>query len=314
MKRILLLLCINILIAVICKDCQLANPNFSGAGDQLVGAYVTTQAIDNFDFKISAFGNVSLEPKQSNKIFGTFHPDTNTLTFPELSGYTLLSITEEENGEKYYSYHSDIAEMSYHLGDTTEMVGTIYYNTALIPLEEEERDGEIEVIDKEIAEGIFATYSVEDETLLYIDANAYPVYLTPSGEYYLKANDARIHLDGNGSIGLSYSVTETYNNKPLAESALSKVTVTFEAIMPSTEFVFSHIDQKGNTTKEEHFTGENIPEQYSFPTDCDYILVTKTNSDGTVTHDIIDKETDYYNFYIKENELFCIKKHMEILP
>lgn len=323
MKRLFTILSICILLTTTCTGCQLALPEQSVAGDELIGVYVTTEDIQgegNID--IDFFGNVSIEQPNQGKIYGTFDEATDALTFPGITGHPLFLATEKgEDGELYKRIVTDASEPNTHFTasdtdpDLTEISGTFYYDANKIasqfycdePEEEyEEMEGVIRTTEEYEDGTIEYVYSTPGEHVtLYCNT----LYKTPAGEFYI-IPEMGMHLQGDCSQSHSSEAKTTNGKKTNGESF--KVTARFKEMISTDTVTFTQMDENGQAIQEDSYRADTIPESYAFSPECEYIFVTNTDSKGNTRYDIINKDEEGYSVYFSTNHIFCQEVGIEI--
>lgn len=284
MKRLLSIFILFIFIGTTCTGCQLAKSDYSSVGDTLIGAYVTTEYIDTYDWdnlSMSASGSVSVNQKDQGRIYGTLDKENETVTFPEIAGYALIQLKEEKDGQTYNKLLSDgFSDTCTNIMDNSEEItGTIYYDNATT--------GE--------------DYSV------YVN----PIYQCSNGDIYLMSSiGMMLSDDGDYSESISSQKTATTNTSDA--SSLSKVTVYFKSSLPAKQVTFTQVDKNGNVLLEDAYTTKDFPETYSRKPDCDYILVAKMDCNGDTIYDVINKDEDSYTLYLQSDSFFCDGVTVEI--
>lgn len=323
MKKLFTILSICVLFITTCTGCQLALPEEATAGDELIGVYVTTenlQKTENIDIDI--FGNISMEQSNQGKIYGTFDEESETLTFPDISGHPLFLITEyDEDGAAYHRIVTDASERntSVNASDTgtvsTEISGTFYYDANKVaaqfycdePEEEyEEMEGVVRTTEEYEDGTIEYVYSTPGEHVtLYCNS----LYKTPAGEFYI-IPETGVHLQGNCGISQSSDAKTTNGKQTNVESF--KVTARFEEMISTDTATFTQIDENGQTIQEDSFRINTIPESYAFSPKCEYIFVTNTDMKGNTRYDIINKDEETYSVYFSTDHIFCQEVGIEI--
>lgn len=318
MKKIFTILLICLLLITTCTGCQLALPEEVTAGDELVGVYVTTDDIRDFEIDVDLLGNISMEQTNEGKIYGTFDEETDTFTFPGITGYPLFLNTEYgEDGSPYHSIVTDASErlISINEANSTEISGTFYYDvnkvaSSFICHEPEEEYEQMEGITR-------TTQEIEDGTIEYVyttpgeEVTVYcnSLYKTPTGEFYI-IPESGLYLNDNQSQSCSSEakVTSEKNKKAIN----LKVTAHFKAMIPMDTVTFTQIDEKGQTIQEDSYCVDTIPESYATSSECQYIFVTNTDTKGNTQYDIINKDEDGYSVYFSTEHIFCQQVGIEI--
>lgn len=323
MKKLLTILSICVLFITTCTGCQLALPEEATAGDQLIGVYVTTEDIRDFEnIDIDFWGNVSMEQPNQGKIYGTFDEETDTLTFPDITGYPLFLITEyDEDGVPYHRIVTDASERNTSVNvsdtgsDSTEISGTFYYDANKVAAqfycdEPEEKYEEMEGV-------IRTTEEYEDGTIEYVYSTpgehvtlyCNTLYKTPAGEFYI-IPEMGMHLQGDCSQSHSSEAKTTNRKKRDRESF--KVTARFKEMISTDTVTFTQIDENGQAIQEDSFRIDTIPESYAFLSECEYIFVTNTDMKGNTRYDIINKDEEWYSVYFSTDHIFCKEVGIEI--
>ncbi|MBQ4057357.1 MAG: hypothetical protein IJD40_00320 [Lachnospiraceae bacterium] len=323
MKKIFTLLLICVLLITTCTGCQLALPEESTAGDELIGMYVTTEDLRDFDnIDIDLFGNISMEQSNEGKIYGTFDEKTDTLTFPDITGYPLFLKTEyDKDNAPYHSIITDASEANYFVNvsdtnlDNIEISGTFYYDvnkvaSSFICHEPEEEYEQMEGITR-------TTQEIEDGTIEYVyttpgeEVTVYcnSLYKTPTDEFYI-IPEAGFYLDDNQSQSCSSEakVTSGKNKKTIN----LKVTAHFKEMIPMDTVTFTQMDENGQALQEDSYCADTIPESYAISSECQYVFVTNTDTKGNTQYDIINKDEDGYSVYFSTEHIFCQQVGIEI--
>lgn len=284
MKRLLSIFILFIFIGTTCTGCQLAKSDYSSVGDTLIGAYVTTEYIDTYDWdnlSMSASGSMSVNQKDQGRIYGTLDKENETVTFPGIEGFALIQLKEEKDGQTYNKLLSDgFSDTCTNIMDNSEEItGTIYYDNATT--------GE--------------DYSV------YVN----PIYQCSNGDIYLMSSTGMM-LSDDGDYSESISSQKTATTNTSDASSLSKVTVYFKSSLPAKQVAFTQVDKNGNVLLEDAYTTKDFPETYSRKPDCDYILVAKMDCNGDTIYDVINKDEDSYTLYLQSDSFFCNGVTVEI--
>lgn len=322
MRRKFALISIMIFLFAFCTGCQLAQPEKGVAGDKLVGAYITTEAVTIYEDAYLALNPMwfgSSEPESDGKIYGTFDEETDTLTFPNITGYPLFLQTEEIDGAPSHSIVSDASDCHHHVScsdteaDKIEISGTFYYDTSKVATHFycDEPDEEYEQMDNIIV----TTEEYGDREIEYHyqtpgeDVNFYvnSLYQTPTGEYYIVGNMGTFITSGEFSESLSSEAT--VNNK---EASSFKVTANFKEMVSTDTVTFTQMDKNGKALKEDTYTADTFPETYTYPANADYILITKTDMNGVVRYETINRDDDFYSCFFSTENIFCEERQLEV--
>lgn len=323
MKRKLAFIAAFAIILACCAGCQLANPEQTVAGDELIGTYITTESLYNEeDLFLAMFDDTVASQEAEEKIYGTFDEETDTLTFPDITGHPLFLVTEYENDAPYHHIVTDASDRHTHViaSDTdsgsTEISGTFYYDVSRLPKEYYSEEPNEEYAN--LAGVTMTTEEYEDGTIEYVyttpgeDTILYcnPIYRTPNGEYYITPSTG-LHLSaGDCSQSLSNETTDSTGRS--TDTKGFKVTAYFKEIIPTKTILFTATDSEGTPMKEDCYQADTLPETYAFPDDCEYIFVTLTNAQGDTRYDIINKDDEDYSVYFGTEHIFCKESYIEI--
>lgn len=323
MRRKFAFIFIMIFLFAFCTGCQLAQPEKGVAGDKLVGAYITTEAVTIYEDADPALNPMwfgSPEPESDGKIYGTFDEETNTLTFPNITGYPLFQLTEEIDGVPSHRLISDASDNHTFLSqsdtaaDKTEISGTFYYDTNKVvthfycdePDEEYEQMENIIVTTEEYEDGevVYHYQTPGEEVYFYVNS----LYQTPTGEYYMIANMGTFCSGGDSSQTLSSEAT--IDSK---EVSSFKVTVNFKEMISTDTVTFTQMDKNKKALKEDTYTADTFPETYTYPANADYILITKTDMNGNVRYETINRDDDFYSCFFGTDTIFCEERQLEVI-
>lgn len=324
-KKLSILLSSAILFTLLTTGCRLANPDMGSANDTLIGVYVTTEYIDTLDWdniSINSSGSVDVKSKNDGRIYGTLNTEEETVSFPDIEGSALLSLSVEENDENYHN-----TTITGHFSDThtsitdigCEISGTLYYDISKVSthhLTASPEDAE----DYENTNTMhMSTETQEDGTILYdhytegeaLIMYVYPIFKTAGGEIYLIAQPGISSYSG-GEISTSFSSSESTTANGKTSSYTTKFTVTLKAEAPSDTITFTQIGKNRNTLQEDTYSAEKIPETYIRNKESSYILVTSLDSDGNTTYDTINTEDEFFSLYLPTKSIFCDKVLIEV--
>lgn len=320
MKKIFTILLICLLLITTCTGCQLALPEEVTAGDELVGVYVTTDDIRDFEIDVDLLGNISMEQTNEGKIYGTFDEETDTFTFPGITGYPLFLNTEyDKDGAAYHSIVSDASDRltSINGPDSIEISGTFYCdaNKAAFDFCYDEP-----IMEYETMEGITkTTEEFEDGTIEYVystpgeNITVYcnTLYKTPTDEYYILPEDG-LHIHDDSTQSHSYSADIKSPNGKKKGTTHFKVTASFSTMKPTETITFTQMDETNQAIQDDTYDSDTIPEIYTCSSKCQYIFITKTDAQGNTRYDIINKDEDYYSVFFGTDNIFCQEIGIEI--
>ncbi len=323
MREKFALIFIIIFLFISCTGCQLAQPEKGIAGDKLVGAYITTEAVTVYEDSYLSLNPMwfgSPEPENDGKIYGTFDEENNTLTFPNITGYPLFQLTVEMDGVPSHSIISDASDLHQLISrsdteaDKIEISGTFYYDTNKVathfycdePDEEYEQMEDIIVTTEEYGDGEMEYhYQTPGQDInFYVNS----LYQTPSGEYYIIADTGTFCCGGDSSQTLSSEAT--VDSKELSSF---QVTANFKEMVSTDTVTFTQIDKNGKALKEDTYTADNFPETYTYPDNADYILITRTDMNGIVRYETINRDDDFYSCFFSTDTVFCEELQLEVI-
>lgn len=305
-----------LLIAGTTGGCTLAVPDAGkeGSGDQLIGAFITSEFLDLYDMEsylddhASSLVNgssVTLETdsKYAGKLLANVEkgesgsPSGWKISFGSLEGqYMLMPISTDGNGEKYMgNLCSDGINEPYlqnNVSDNVEaqeLSGTIY----------------------EVADGTEKTWYVN------------PVYQAEDGEIYAVTGNGYSsgNHDSEGStMAATLSGESTITEKGRSQTKSSQVTVQFAIMYKPVKTVICQMSDSSQVLKREEYQPTEVPDSLKVESDTAYIIVeTKKEapSGETVTsRSILDlsseeEETHLEAWYSLDNGLIS-KKEVEI--
>lgn len=329
-KKRIALLFTGMLLVSSTTGCQLANTDMGSANDTLIGIYVSKEFIDpvikSEQYYTSSFGSLTGKATEGNKIYGNLDKENETISFPGIDGYALLSIQQEEDGNTYFKtvneFFSDTNTSI--IDNGYEVSGTLYYDSNKIAdhydadskeellkeLEEVEDFDASRITAEEYEDGTsLYEYATEGEDLsLYI----HPIYETAGGEVYLVAQLGGTYLSP-GTISTSFSSSESSTSGgSTTESNYRKFTVSVKEACPIKEIIFTQFDSKGNVLQKDTYTSATTPETYTRKKDSAYILVTSTDLTGNITYNTINQEDETFSLYLPTDGIFCQDASIDI--
>lgn len=256
-KKICLILSINLLLMVSLYGCQLANVDAEEVKtkDNLIGIYITREHLDLFDMEtyfedhaddFMSEKNIEVSNKYNGKVYATANitteeenVETIAFDFDGIKGIAFFAPTiyPTDSTDSYRLFTSDpeITDRKFTAGNETTLEGTLYMDAAL------------------------------DFVSFYIN----PVYQTSEGQVYLMTGSG---MSSSGAGGLSSTMNETTSE-------------TIDGVTKNTAFnVVIHIEPRNATEKV-------IIKQMN---DSDEVVVTTTITMGMVPEFVSkDPKTTY---------------------
>lgn len=300
------------LFAVIClAGCQLAKEEAAPQqDDRLIGAFITDEFVDLFDFEsyisdnaasLSGGGNV-ISVAGSAKYAEALWAKEKAVTlkgddpaddeeyleycFPGVEGMRCFTATrvDPETGDEYVGVDTDdgISDVDAHMIDTDaedaiELSGTVYVAPA-----------------------------VRGSSTFFIN----PVYQTPDGRVYLVSGNG-ISSDASAEGG---AFSQTIEEKTdVAENGKSrqrrtKITVTIQYMQAPESIAIIEMDGEDRVLARNEFSSAD-----AFETGAEYLIVETTAADGSVSRELFDRNDGWIYAFVCREDGVCIKKATEII-
>jgi len=293
-NRKLLILCVLLMLLA---GCQLARADgMTVQSERLIGAFITREYLDLFDFEgylednISTFekgGNITIENSEryNGRIYAELRevPLTNEETgepsstweyeFPDLDGITFFAAEiTPPNGDTFYAMHGDnaVSDARYAVGDVNSSIeGTIYFTPA-------------------------------DDLVFYVN----PVYQDNEGRVYVTTGNG-ISSSGSNWEGATFSTTleeqqtVAENGEETAEGF--KLTVHFAVRNPPQGVGIIQMDAGNAIVAQDDYDTNELPERIEPEDETEYIIVetrAAAPDGGTIaTREIFDVGDDYITAY-----------------
>lgn len=283
-------------LTLLLSGCSLARedtPEETGTdpGDKLIGAFVTTEHLDLFDFEayINDHLNDVLEggviegdtSAYQNRIYATKtgeDSDTNYV-FEGLEGYRMFAPTIQQTDplETYITMCADSG-----INDLKNGVHSIDNN-----------------ILEQTLEGTM--YLSEDAGQVQFFLN--PVYQDDQGQVYLvSGNSFSFDATGSGSMSADSEVITTIDGVETTQRG--SVTVNFVSIPCPEEIVILQMDADSNVLSRETYVPGQLPEEIVPIEGTDYFIVETHNAKG-VTREVLEKDTENMKTYVALENGIC---------
>ncbi len=309
-----------VILGVSLSGCQLA---LEGAGewvndDRLIGAFITTEYLDLFDFERYLEDNIGKISGGGIVIDDSAKPYEGRL-YAKLKERVL---TNEDTGEKIYTEEyvfEDVSGVSYFVATIPEADGRESYVTS--GSDEAISDGQTGLFrgdneDKITLEGTIYISSIGNRKSHYIN----PVYQSPDGRVYAMSGQG-ISMSGVQAEGAAFSQTleetsttrENGKNKEVSTS----VKISIEVMLPPERIVILQMDKNSSILSSREYSPGQVPDKLTPIEETDYIIVETYKRDLTgdvvVTRELFSKEDDTLFTFSCRDDGICVKKWTELL-
>lgn len=305
MIRRLTILFLACILVLGCAGCQLARPEAGEAagGDRLIGAFVTREYLDLFDFEsyfsdnaddILSGGEVSVEDSAAyqERYYATLK-ENNDYVFEGLEGVGFYTYKYADETGSYNASHIDDGMVGNGLhyietdeGETVELDGTIYV-------------------------------SPQSNIKIYVN----PVYQATDGSVYLTAGSG-FSTDISDSEGEVYSTTleetTTVTDNGEAQTEGCKVTVRLAIMFAPVEITVIQMDENSREIRRDSYQPDAVPDTLAPAEDCAYIIVETHKLDGkeqtVTTRELVGlTEDSFFSTFRAREDGVCVRQDTEIL-
>ncbi|HHU49238.1 MAG TPA: hypothetical protein GXZ37_05925 [Clostridiales bacterium] len=310
MNRKFLTLCCILLILISLCSCRLARENgLDVQKDRLVGAFITQEHVDLFDYEsyirdnlhtigkngeISVADNEQYGGRKYAELKSVTHKNEETgeeietceYVFEGLDGIPFFTFeVKQPDGESYLSSSSDSAISDGHItvGDNTTLEGTIYF-------------------------------SPNKQSVMYIN----PVFQGSDGRVYLTSGSG-FSFSGDTGEGAAYTTTleekytVTENGEATEESF--RITINIAAKAPPDNITIIQMSSDNTPILQEEYTAAGLPKNVAINPKAEYVIVeTQSNySDGKINREIYSSEDEYFVSYTARDDGICEAKFVGLL-
>ena len=289
------------------SGCQLAQEEAAQAPqeDRLIGALITTEYLDLFDF--DSYFQDNLDTVLSGG--GAIEGDTSqyegqlhaTLANPGAEDEPPDYVFEGVEGWWFYSAYS--AEENCTYSSSSPISTSVHYFSG----DEEDR--------QEVTATIY----------LSIDSSSHNYYTNP---IYQSADGSIYAVSGSGfgfesptstgtlfSTNLDSSVTTTENGVSKTES--SSVTVEFEVVYPAEELTVVQMDSENRVLTQDTYSTEELPQSITPEKAAAYLLfetpTVDENGEPIVSYQLYDRTTEYGSAFSPQKDGTCLKESIELI-
>lgn len=312
MKNRIIAICVALILALTLSACQLARKDgdIEAASDRLVGAFITKEHLDLFDFerymndnasKLINGGNINIDndSRYNGRVYATLK---NRI------------ITSEVTGEQYHDWEYIFEELDgipFFSALITAPDGNSFWGSAS---DSAISDGHMKIGDKNELEGtIYMT--PRSQVTVYIN----PVYQSADGNVYLMAGSG-ISCSGvndEGSV-MSQTLEETYTITENGNKTESGTKVTVHVAVKNIPKLVRVIQMNTENTpvSQEEYKPEELPESIVRRNGTAYMIVETVSaaSNGEVVARKIVEPTDgSFVAYTVRDDGICEGKYIQIL-
>lgn len=295
------------ILCILCMltGCSLAKEDAATVAgeDRLIGAFITTEYVDLFDFETYFQDHVSdFVEDEAVQIDGTGYEgriyatllkeaegNQEKYVFENLDGYLCILPTmgQEETGTYTANQIDDMFDMEeVHInctddGETLTLRGTLY-----------------------------ACPKKNEIITFYTN----PVYQQSDGKVYLvSGTGASFQADDLYSSRMSQkvedSMTTTLNGKKVTNATLVEIAV--EAVVPAKEIRIVQMDQENRMLCTESFEPGKLPEVFVTQAETAYLLLESVSGvTGKVTRTLYERGTDQISAYYRGEKNICMKQNV----
>lgn len=273
--------------------------------DRLIGALITEEYLDLFDFDSYFQDNAShivnggmIDGQEASQYYERLYATTtpgehhSEVTFEGVNGISIFCAYIETDGEGYWTSSGDegYADGHWHLTDTDElqrieMEGTVYSST------------------------------ISGWKCFYVN----PMYQTADGKIYVVPGSGN-SFGGDVTPGMSSSQTLTESKTTVVngekKTVEAEIKVTFTFMDPPASITVMQFDKENQAIAQDNYNVDGIPTEISPLKDAQYIIVETvgTASDGSeaIQRQLVQLEDDCaYAFAIREDGI-CVQRGITI--
>lgn len=321
-KKLTAVICMLALLMLPLYGCQLAKADEGEdlTGDRLIGAFITREYLDLFDFDAYFNNNTSLftkggdvtidssDARYNGRIYATLKTITLTseetgetveheeFEFEGLDGIPFFAATvpATDTHEAYVSATSGglVSDVFFSVGTETALEGTVYA----------------------VPDGKDVNY--DELTVFYLN----PVYQSGDGSVYLTSGQgiSSSGITDEGAV-MSLFLEETYATTVNGETSTEgfSIKVNFAIRYAAEKIAVVQMDLDSNPLSREEYDPDAMPESLTLRPDCEYLIVETraTNpNDGTATfkREIVQSGADRLTVYLAEGGI-CMPVSVELL-